>query len=155
MSSPDPTFSRWMSRGDLQALSSAGGSLALGHVPGPAQAFVLAALARESPKRTFLALADGVKAQEELANDLEAWAAPHLFLPQGEMAAADALSDPETSAERLAALHEMGSGFRGIVLATARSAEQPLPSPKTLAGHRLSFVKNSRMERDELLAKLE
>jgi transcription-repair coupling factor (superfamily II helicase) len=155
MSSPDTTFSRWMNRSDLRALSGAGGPLSLGHVPGPAQAFVLAALAREAPKRTFLALAPGVKAQEELANDLEAWAAPHLFLPQGEMAAAETLSDPETSAERLAALHEMGPGFRGVVLATARSAEQPLPSPKALAGHRLAFVKNRRMNRDELLATLE
>jgi transcription-repair coupling factor (superfamily II helicase) len=153
MSSSDKTFSRWMNRGGLPA-PGAGGPLSLGHVPAPAQAFVLAALARANPKRTFLALAGGVKVQEELANDLEAWAAPHLFLPQGELAAADALSDPETSAERLAALHEIGSGFRGIVLATARSAEQSLPSPKTLAGHRLGFVKNSRMNRDELLATL-
>jgi transcription-repair coupling factor (superfamily II helicase) len=144
-----------MNRSDLPALSGVDGPLSLGHIPGPAQAFVLAALTRQAPKSTFLALADGVKAQEELANDLEAWAAPHLFLPQGEMAAAETLADPETSAERLAALHEIGSGFKGVVLATARSADQPLPSPKALAGHRLGFVKNSRMDREALLVKLQ
>ena len=145
-----------MSRRELKALARAPGPLALGHVPGPAQAFVLAALAREAPQRTFLALAGSVKAQDELANDLEGWAAPHVFLPQGDLVAAgEALSDPETAAERLAALHQLGADFAGIVLATARTAEQPLPSPKLLAGHRLAFVKNTRVDRDELLARLE
>jgi transcription-repair coupling factor (superfamily II helicase) len=156
MSTPEKSFSRWMSQRELKALSRAPGPLALGHVPGPAQAFVLAALAREAPKRTFLALAGSVKAQDELANDLEGWAAPHVFLPQGDLAVAgEALSDPETAAERLAALHQLGGGFAGIVLATARTAEQPLPSPRVLAGHRLTLVKNTHVDRDDLLARLE
>jgi transcription-repair coupling factor (superfamily II helicase) len=154
MSIPEKSFSRWMSQRELKALSRAPGPIALGHVPAPAQAFVLAALAREAPKRAFLALADSVKTQDELANDLEGWAAPHLFLPQGDMSA-ETLSDPEAAAERLAALHQLGAGFAGVVLATARSAEQPLPSPKLLAGHRYSLVKNTHIDRDELLAKLE
>ena len=156
MSALEKSFARWMSRRELKALSRADGPIALGHVPGPAQAFVLAALAREAPKRTFLALAASVKVQDELANDLEGWAAPHLFLPQGDLAAAgEALADPETAAERLAALHQLGHGFTGIVLATTRTADQPLPSPKSLAGHRLPFVKNTRLDRDALLARLE
>jgi hypothetical protein len=51
MSSPEKSFTRWMSQRELKALSRAPGPLALGHVPGPAQAFVLAALAREAPHR--------------------------------------------------------------------------------------------------------
>jgi transcription-repair coupling factor (superfamily II helicase) len=156
MSTPEKSFSRWMGQRELKTLSRAPGPLALGHVPAPAQAFVLAALAREAPQRTFLALASSVKAQDELANDLEGWAAPHVFLPQGELAVAgEALSDPETAAERLAALHQLGAGFAGIVLATARTAEQPLPSPRVLAGHRLALVKNTHVDRDDLLARLE
>ncbi len=154
MSSPEKSFARWMGRPELQALARAEGPLALGHVPASAQAFILAALAREAPASAWLALAGGVKAQEELANDLEAWAAPHVFVPQGARMIEDALPDPEASAERLAALHQVG-GFRGVVLATARVMEQALPSPKTLAGHRLAFVKNTRTDRDELLARLE
>ena len=144
-----------MSRPEVKALAQAEGPLSLGHLPGPAQAFVLASLTQQAPLRTWLAIAGGVKAQEELANDLEAWAAPHLFVPQGQAASEDTLPDPEASAERLAALHQAGSGFRGVVLATARSAEQPLPSPKALARHRLAFTKNTRMDRDDLLARLE
>jgi len=157
MSSPSPEKlpARWMNRPELQELSRADGPLALGHIPAAAQAFVLAALARLAPARTWLALADGVKAQEELANDLEAWAAPHVFVPQGAKNSEDALPDPEASAERLAALHQVGGDFHGIVLATVRAAEQPLPSPHALAGHRLALVKNTRMDRDELLARLE
>ncbi len=148
-------FARWMSRPELQALGRADGPLSLGHVPAPAQAFVLAALSRAAPARAWLALAGGVKAQEELANDLEAWNAPHVFVPQGAAAAEETLPDPEASAERLAALHQVGDGFQGVVLATVRAAEQPLPSPRALAGHRLAFVKNTRLDRDELLARLE
>jgi transcription-repair coupling factor (superfamily II helicase) len=156
MSSPEKSFSRWMSQRELKALAKSPGPIALGHVPGSAQAFVLAALAREAPKRAFLALTGSVKTQDELANDLEGWAAPYLFLPQGDLAAAgETLSDPETVAERLAALHQLGAGFTGIALATTRAAEQPLPSPKLLAGHRFALVKNAHLDRDDLLARLE
>jgi transcription-repair coupling factor (superfamily II helicase) len=155
MSPAAPTFSRWMKQRELPALARSSGRLSLGHLPAAAQAFVLAALARQAPDRTFLALCDGVKAQEELANDLEAWDAAHLFLPQAETASGDVLSDPEVTAERLAALHEIGAGFRGIVLATRRATEQPLPSPKSLATRRFALVKHTRLERDELLARLE
>jgi transcription-repair coupling factor (superfamily II helicase) len=155
MSSPDPTLSRWMKQRELQELARSTAPVSLGHLPAAAQAFVLAALARQGPARTFLALSEGVKAQEELANDLEAWNAPHVFLPQAETASGEVLSDPEVTAERLAALHQIGSGFRGIVLATRRAAGQPLPSPKSLASHRFELVKNTRLERDDLLARLE
>ena len=154
MAKPDSTFSRWMERRELQELAREPGPLALGHLPAAAQAFVLTALARLAPKRTFLALSESVRTQEELANDLEAWQAQHVFLPQGETASGDVLSDPEVAAERLSALQQLGAGFTGIALATKRAAEQPLPSPKSLAAHRFALVKNTRVERDDLLARL-
>jgi len=147
----EKTFQRWMNPRALKEIATSPGPLSLGHVPASAQAFVLAALARLDPKQTFLALAPGVKAQEELANDLEAWDAPHLFFPQIEAPTAETLPDPEASAERLSALGKLASGFAGIVLATPRASEQALPQPGVLKGQRLKLVKNTHLDREDLL----
>src|SRR5580658_8009507 len=151
----EKTFQRWMSPLTLKEISPDSRSVSLGHLPASAQAFVLAALARQEPKQTFLALVPGVKAQEELANDLEAWEAPHLFFPQVEAPTAETLPDPEASAERLSALTRLGSGFCGVVLTTERAADQSLPKPEVLKGHRLKLVKNTHLDRDKIFGQLE
>jgi len=148
-------FRRWMNPRELKALSKSADAISLGHLPASAQAFVLAGLTRHAPQRTFLALAPGVKAQEELANDLEAWGAPHLFFPQVEAPTAETLPDPEVSAERLAALTKLSAGFAGIVLATARASEHPLPDPKALREQRLKLVKNTRLNREGIFHQLQ
>jgi transcription-repair coupling factor (superfamily II helicase) len=156
MSSPfEKIFQRWMNPRALQEINPSPESLSLGQLPASAQAFVLSAMARLAPKQTFLALAPGVKAQEELANDLEAWAAPHLFFPQVETPTAETLPDPETSAERLSALGRLASRFTGVVLTTARAGEQPLPRPDVLRGQRIRLVKNTHADRDGLLRQLD
>jgi transcription-repair coupling factor (superfamily II helicase) len=148
-------FQRWMDSRALKEIARDATSLSLGHVPASAQAFVLAALTRLAPKQTFLALLPGVKAQEELANDLEAWDAPQLFFPQIEIPTAETLPDPEASAERLAALGRLASGFAGVVLATPRARDQSLPSPDVLRGQRLKLIKNTHRDRDEVLRQLQ
>ncbi|MCE0522745.1 MAG: transcription-repair coupling factor, partial [Methylacidiphilales bacterium] len=151
----EKTFQRWMNSPALREIAPSREALSLGHLPASAQAFVLAALARLGPKQTFLALTPGVKAQEELANDLEAWDAPHLFFPQVEAPTAETLPDPEASAERLSALNRLASGFAGVVLATARAREQALPKPDALRGQRLKLVKNTRLDREGLFRQLQ
>ena len=151
----EQTFQRWMDSPALKEIVPSPDTLSLGHLPASAQAFVLAALARLAPKQTFLALAPGVKAQEELANDLEAWAAPHLFFPQIETPTAETLPDPEASAERLSALNRLASGFAGVVLATARAGGQAVPKPDVLRGQRLKLVKNTRLDREDLFVQLQ
>src|ERR1700744_4523382 len=126
----EQTFSRWCGSPELRRLAGDPGPLELGGLPAPAQAFVLAALARINPKRAFLAVTPRVKAQEEMANDLEAWGAPFLFFPQIDAPMEGTLPAPESSAERLAALTRLGSGFSGVVLTTERALEQPLPRPE-------------------------
>ena len=150
----EKTLQRWMQPAELRRLAAAS-DIALGHLPASAQAFALAALARSAPEKVFLAIAPGVKAQEELASDLEAWGAPHLFIPQVESPTAETVPDPESSAERLAALGRLAGGFTGVVLATARACEQPLPGPDLLRARRLSLVKNTRPDRGALLTQLE
>jgi transcription-repair coupling factor (superfamily II helicase) len=151
----DKMVQRWIARPALKELAPEAGPISLGELPASAQAFVLAALARMAPKRVLLALASGVKAQEELANDLEAWAAPHLFFPQVEAPTAETLPDPEASAERLSALARLGAGFAGVVLTTDRAAGQLLPKPDVLRGQRLKLVKNTHIDREDLLRQLQ
>ena len=151
----EKTLQHWMSRLALNEFKPGSGTFSLGHLPASAQAFVLAGLARQDPKQIFLAIAPGVKAQEELANDLEAWEAPHLFFPQVEAPTAETLPDPEASAERLSALGRLGSGFLGVVLTTERAAEQSLPKPEVLKGQRLKLVKNTRLDRDKIFERLQ
>ena len=150
----ETSLARWTKSRELEALAREAMAILLGRLPASAQAFVLAALARHAPKKVFLALAPGVKAQEELASDLEAWGAPHLFFPQLETPTAETEPDPEMSAERLAVLGRLAAGVPGIVVTTERATEQPLPTPKTLRTRRLALVKNTRMDREEMLKKL-
>jgi transcription-repair coupling factor (superfamily II helicase) len=151
----EKTLQRWMNPRALKDFLPTRARLSLGYLPASAQAFILAALARLEPKQTFLALAPGVKIQEDLANDLEAWGAPYLFFPQLEIPTAETLPDPEASAERLAALNRLGSNFAGVILATASSVEQPLPPPDLLKKQRLQLIKNTHLDRDQLLVQLQ
>ncbi len=148
-------FQRWMNSNALIEIAQASGPISLAHLPASAQAFVLAALTRLEPAQTFLALAPGVKAQEELANDLEAWEAVHLFFPQIEAPTAETLPDPEVSAERLSALNRLAVGFSGVVLTTPRAVEQTLPQPDTLKRQRLKLVKNTHLDREAILRQLQ
>jgi transcription-repair coupling factor (superfamily II helicase) len=151
----EQTFSRWIGSPELRKAASQPGPLAFGQMPASAQAFVLAALARLDPRQTFLAVTPRVKAQEEMANDLEAWGAPFLFFPQIETPSAETLPDPESSAERLAALGKLTAGFAGVVLATERAQEQPLPQPDALKTQRFRLVKNTRLDREAILRQLQ
>ncbi len=140
---------------ELTELATRAAEIGLAHLPASAQAFVLAALCRHAREKLFLALAPDVKAQEELANDLEAWGAPHLFFPQVETPTADTLPDPESSSERLAALGKLGAGFKGVVLTTERATEQVVPTPGVLRSRRIELLKNTRLDRDGLLGQLQ
>jgi transcription-repair coupling factor (superfamily II helicase) len=139
----EKTLQRWMNPRALKDFLPTRARLSLGYLPASAQAFILAALARLEPKQTFLALAPGVKIQEDLANDLEAWGAPYLFFPQLEIPTAETLPDPEAS------------NFAGVILATASSVEQPLPPPDLLKKQRLQLIKNTHLDRDQLLVQLQ
>ncbi len=151
---PDQPFLRWMKPRELKALARNAGPLYLAHLPASAQAFVLAGLAQHAPGNTILALAPGIKAQEELASDLEAWGASALFFPQTEEGEG-AVPDPEAIAERLSVLGKLSSGFKGIVLSTAIAFGQSVPEPGELAGHRLTLVKNTHLDRDAILQQLQ
>src|SRR4051812_27876369 len=58
---------------DLHLRLERGGALSLGGVHPGAQPFLVFVLSQMFPERTILAVAEGVKAQELLQQDLETW----------------------------------------------------------------------------------
>jgi transcription-repair coupling factor (superfamily II helicase) len=145
-----PALARW-----VEEAWSSGSGVDLDGVPASAQAFLLAALTGGEPRSPVLALARNVKAQEELANDLEAWGVPFEFFPQIEPRSAAALPDQELAAERLAVLDHLAAGQSGLVLATREGAGQGIPTPDAMRRARVTFSTGQKCDRDAWIARLE
>jgi transcription-repair coupling factor (superfamily II helicase) len=131
-----------------------GSVFSLATVPAPGQAFLIAGL-RATEKKAMLIIAESVRAQEELANDLEAWGVPFLFYPETEPVVVEALPDPEMAAERMAVLGALPPGFSGVVLATETGLEQPIPNPAQMRASRLVVALGAEDARERWLASLE
>jgi len=146
----------WSSRGFFPRLRSrldASHLLDLSAVPPAAQAFVIAGLLRDLNQPALITVKN-VKAQEELANDLEAWNIPFLFFPQTEPISAGALPDQEMAAERLAVLDQLRPSFTGLLLATTIALNQPLPAPQDLQTAQLTVRSGTTLDREAWLAQL-
>ncbi|MFL6590969.1 MAG: DEAD/DEAH box helicase, partial [Chthoniobacterales bacterium] len=103
------------------------------HVSEPAQALLVAALAREISKTIWI-LCPNIRSQELLYESLLNWQPNALFLPEAEIAAVEnILPDPEIAAERLALLNrvqrEKGTH---LIVATRAALEQTAPDPASL-----------------------
>ena len=123
--------------------------VAFSHVVEPAQAFLVAAIARKIDK-TFWILCPSVRTQELLYESLVNWLPDAQFLPEAEFAAVEnILPDPEIAAERLALLslveREAGSH---VIVATRASLDQAAPKPGMLqsASMQLKQGKSAGME---------
>ena len=123
--------------------------VAFSHVIEPAQAFLVAAIARKIDK-TFWILCPSVRTQELFYEGLVNWLPNAQFLPEAEFAAVEnILPDPEIAAERLALLslveREAGSH---VIVATRASLDQAAPKPGTLqsASMQLKQGKSAGME---------
>ena len=107
--------------------------VAFSHVTEAAQAFLVAALAKEI-RRTLWVSCPGVRAQEFLYESLLNWHPEPLFLPEAELAAVEnVLPDPEIAAERLALLNRV-QREKGphLIVATRAALDQPAPNPAAL-----------------------
>lgn len=126
----------------------------LGGLPPAAQAFVTAGIRLRDPGRPLLLLAADVRQQEELANDLEAWGMPALFLPEPPAAEEEALPDPDARAEWWAALREMASTPAPLVLATQALMDRPLPPPAAWNEALLTLRRGQSVPMEEVAARL-
>ena len=134
----------------LRDIEGAARPVAFSHVIEPAQAFLVAAMAREIPK-TFWVLCPNVRSQELLYESLLNWLPDALFLPEAEFAAVEnILPDPEIAAERLAVLSQV-EREKGphIIIVTRAALGQTAPNPAALQSAFLPLRRGARapMER--------
>ncbi len=133
----------------LQALRKGETPVTFSHVIQPAQAFLVAALAREL-KPTIWVVCPSVRRQELLYESLVNWLPDALFLPEAEfLEMENILPDQEITAERLALLSRLEEKSRHVVVATRASLDQPAPPRSALRASvlRLQRGASERLER--------
>ncbi len=133
----------------LRALQSGEPSVGFSHVIESAQAFLVAAIAREV-EPTLWAICPSVRRQELLYETLINWLPDALFLPEAEfLAIENILPDQEIAAERLALLSRLEGKQRHVIVATRASLDQPAPPRGALraAALRLQRGTRERLER--------
>jgi len=136
--------------GKLRAIERAQWPVQFSHVIQPAQAFLVATIARKIDE-TIWVLCPSVHSQESLYESLLNWYPTALFLPEAEFAAIEnVLPDPEIAAERLALLTqiERKSGPH-LIVATRQSLDHAAPRRGALQSAIVQLQRraNEKMER--------
>ncbi len=134
----------------LRAIERAQWPVQFSHVIQPAQAFLVATIARYTDK-TIWVLCPSVHSQELLYDSLLNWYRAALFLPEAEFAAiGNVLPDPEIAAERLALLTrvECETGPH-LIVTTRASLSQAAPRRGALQSAIVQLQRgaNEKMER--------
>jgi transcription-repair coupling factor (superfamily II helicase) len=139
----------------LSKIDKSNWPVAFSHVIDPAQAFVVAVIARKID-RTIWVLTPGVRSQELIYESLVNWLPDAQFLPEAEFAAVEnILPDPEIAAERLALLSliEREPGPH-VIVATRASLDQAAPKPGTLQSASLHLAPGRTTGMENLLEAL-
>jgi len=127
----------------------------LEHVCPAAQGFVAACVAHERAARSLWVVCPDPRRQEEVFNALLTWQANPLFLPELEIpAVAEAVPDPEISAERLELLQRVADGKRFVVVLTQRTLEDQVPAADELTRQTRTLKRGETINRDQLMAEL-
>ncbi len=139
----------------IEQIASARQPVKFSHVLEPAQAFLVATIARKI-RQTIWVLCPTVRAQDSLYETLLNWLPDAQFLPEAELAAVEnILPDPEIAAERLALLGKLGREHGPHVIVTTRaSLDQPAPERGTLQAASLQLRRGMSLAMESLLEKL-
>ncbi len=136
------------------------------HVIQPAQPFLAAIIAhawrqvsledRQDPHSKIWILCPTVHSQELFYESLLNWQPDALFLPEAEFAAAEnVLPDPEITAERLAALMQIGRGTGAqVIVATRASLDQPAPRGGALKSALIQLRRGATAQMEPVLEQL-
>lgn len=140
----------------LTAIRSGEDGVAFEHVTEAAQPFLAAVIARKERRRTWIVCAN-VRVQEFIHNEITNWLPESLFFPEIETSpGASAIPDPEISAERLSVLHRLAvSRERDVIVVSLSSLDDLIPSPEGLKRLGIRIARNERINRAELLARLQ
>ena len=131
------------------------GPVTLGHVCAGAQAFVAACVVSHHASRSCWILCADVRRQEEIFNGLLNWEIEARFFPELELPAFEgALADPEIVAERLEVLRKITEGKRAVVVLTASSLEDRVPSAEALKKQSVVLRRGDNLNRETLIETL-
>ncbi|MBV8413758.1 MAG: transcription-repair coupling factor [Verrucomicrobia bacterium] len=131
------------------------GPVTLGHVCAGAQAFVAACVVSHHASRSCWILCPDVRRQEEIFNGLLNWEIEARFFPELELPAFEgALADPEIVAERLEVLRKITEGKRAVVVLTASSLEDRVPSAEALKKQSVVLRRGDNLNRETLIETL-
>ena len=134
----------------LRAIEKAQWPVQFSHVIEPAQAFLVAAIARKIDETIWI-FCPSVHSQELLYESLLNWYPTALFLPEAEFAAVeDILPDPEIAAERIAVLMQVErEASPRLIVATRASLDQAAPRRGGLQSAIVQLQRraNEKMER--------
>ena len=139
----------------LRAIERAQWPVQFSHVIQPAQAFLVAGIARKIDK-TIWVLCPSVHSQESLYESLVNWQPNSLFLPEAEFAAIEnVLPDPEIAAERLALLMQLErDSSPQLIVATRASLDQAAPKRGALQSAFVQFRRGSNEKMERVLEQL-
>ena len=139
-------------------------------VTSAAQAFVAAACVRAleaAPQKNKIGkiwmAVPGLRAQENVYNDLAVWLGPQrlCFFPQMEAPAlGEVLPDPELISERLAILHRLAESIPGaeaapVVVVAAESLDEDVPKADTLLSQEIKLRRGENHPLEDIIARLE
>ena len=129
----------------LQEIERGTRPVAFSHVTEPGQAFLVAAIAAEINKTSWV-LCPNIRSQELLYESLLNWLPDALFLPEAEFAAVEnILPDPEIASERLALLNRVQREKGPHLIVTTRTAlDQAAPDPAALSSAALTLRRGKR-----------
>ena len=101
---------------DLLRALEQGGALSFSGVPPAAHAFVTALVRKKSPERPIVIIAEGLKAQEGLQQDIETWLPKPLFFPAWEVLPHESkLPHVDVISDRLETLMKLADSALGSV----------------------------------------
>ena len=101
-----------------------------------------------------MVLAPSVKVLEEVANDLEAWKCPALYLPEIGGAGDESSQDPDVSAEVQDVLHALMEERGHMLVSTEHAWERQVPDPASLKRNLLELRVGVTQSMDQLLPAL-
>ena len=140
----------------LERIRESSDDVVFEHVTEPARPFLAALIAMHVRQRVW-GVCENVRAQELFHNELLNWFPDALFFPEMEAAAVEsALPDPDIAAERLEILQKAAEpGGRQIIVVSRGSVGDKVPSPASLAKSSITLKRSSRLDRDQLIARLD
>jgi transcription-repair coupling factor (superfamily II helicase) len=129
-----------------------GGALSFSGMPAAAQAFVTALVRKRFPERAVVVVAEGLKAQESLQQDIETWLPKPLFFPGWEVLPHESkLPHVDVISDRLETLMKLAEGDGApVVVTNVVALLQKTYPPAVLAERTRRFKRSHQADPMEL-----